>query len=164
MINEICARSYCKDYTKIENYEKAIADTTQTWEVHHRLERCFLSSFLKKMNLYYDVEPQALIFLTRKEHLQEHMNCVGWKERKEKISENNAWKGKHLPESTRKKISESAKGENNSQYGKHLSEETKEKLRKGNKKRLSEIRTAYYNREDKSISWNQFQKLYKETK
>lgn len=59
---------YCRQPELIENYEKAIADETQTWEVHHRLECCFTQRFLKEMNLYYDVSPEALIFLTLTEH------------------------------------------------------------------------------------------------
>lgn len=35
MINEKQARKYCKeDISKIKNYEKAIADTTKTWQCH----------------------------------------------------------------------------------------------------------------------------------
>lgn len=59
---------YCRHPELIENYELAIADKTQTWEVHHRLECCFTQKFMVDMGLYYDVEPEALIFLTRKEH------------------------------------------------------------------------------------------------
>lgn len=61
-------RCYCRHPELIENYDKAVTDTTQTWEVHHRLECCFTQKFLKEMNLYYDVEPEALIFLTLSEH------------------------------------------------------------------------------------------------
>ena len=39
MINEYIAKRFCKeDLTKIENYDKAIADTTHTWHCHHRTE------------------------------------------------------------------------------------------------------------------------------
>lgn len=61
-------RCYCRCPELIENYNFAIADKTQTWQVHHRLESCFTQKFLKEMNLYYDVEPEALIFLTEAEH------------------------------------------------------------------------------------------------
>jgi len=61
-------KCYCRSPELIENYDKAIADTTQTWDVHHRLECCFTQKFMKEMNLYYDVEPEALIFLTKEEH------------------------------------------------------------------------------------------------
>ncbi|MBQ2205361.1 MAG: hypothetical protein II411_05660, partial [Lachnospiraceae bacterium] len=62
------SQCFCRNPELIENYAEAIADETQTWDVHHRLESCFTQKFLKEMNLYYDVEPEALIFLTRKEH------------------------------------------------------------------------------------------------
>lgn len=65
----------CRHPEKIENYDKAIADTTQTWECHHRLESCFTQKFLKDMNLYYDVEPEALIFLTKSEHSKIDSRC-----------------------------------------------------------------------------------------
>ena len=39
MINEHNAKKFCKeDISKIENYDKAIADTTQVWDCHHRTE------------------------------------------------------------------------------------------------------------------------------
>ena len=39
MINERMANKFCKDdISKIENYDKAKSDTTQTWECHHKLE------------------------------------------------------------------------------------------------------------------------------
>lgn len=79
---------YCRYPELIENYDKAISDTTQTWEVHHRLESCFAYKFLKDMGLYYDVEPEALIFLTHAEHRKVHM------------------KGKSLSEETKRKIGE----------------------------------------------------------
>ena len=59
---------YCRNPELIENYDKAIADTTQTWDVHHRLECCFTQKFMKEMNLYYDIEPEALIFLKKEGH------------------------------------------------------------------------------------------------
>lgn len=59
---------FCRHPELIENYDKAIADNTQTWECHHRLESCFTQKFLINMELYHDVEPEALIFLTIAEH------------------------------------------------------------------------------------------------
>lgn len=39
MINEKLAKIYCKeDISKIKNYDKAIADTTQVWDLHHMTE------------------------------------------------------------------------------------------------------------------------------
>ena len=61
-------KCFCRHPELIENYDKAMADNTQTFDCHHRLESCFTQKFLKEMNLYYDVEPEALIFLTKSEH------------------------------------------------------------------------------------------------
>jgi hypothetical protein len=62
----------CTNYKQIENYEKAIADTEQTWHCHHRLEihEDYTNSVkhLKMMNLYYNRPPEELIFLTSAEH------------------------------------------------------------------------------------------------
>ena len=52
----------------IENYDKAIEDKSQTWICHHRLEEFVSSKWLKKHNDYYNVSPNELIFLTKKEH------------------------------------------------------------------------------------------------
>ena len=39
MINEKQARKFCKEeLSKIKNYDLAIADTTQTWDLHHMTE------------------------------------------------------------------------------------------------------------------------------
>ncbi|MCF0114698.1 MAG: hypothetical protein HUJ56_05040 [Erysipelotrichaceae bacterium] len=109
MISQI-AYKYCKNLEEVENYDLAVADNSQIWHCHHRLECCFTMEFLKKMNLYYNQEPDALIFLTKSEHMKlKHA-------------------GRHRSEEFRKKISESMKGENNYNYGKHLSEETRKKL------------------------------------
>lgn len=66
----------CTNYTKIENYDKAIADTTQMWHCHHRLEihEDYTNSVkhLKMMNLYYNRPPEELIFLTSAEHSRLH--------------------------------------------------------------------------------------------
>ena len=141
MISKERALSYCKDFTKIENYEKAINDKTQTWVCHHRLESCFHSNFLKKTSLYYNVEPEALIFLTKKEHQkQKHAGKKCSDETKRKMSEarkgkhnnkgeNNPMYGKHHSEETRKKISEANIGQPSCFKGHHHSEETKQKLR-----------------------------------
>lgn len=70
-------RYCCEDVTKIENYDLAIADDSQTWDLHHRLEinDGYLNSReeLKMMNLYYDRPAAELIFLTRSDHMAMHM-------------------------------------------------------------------------------------------
>lgn len=119
-------KRFCKDFTKIENYEKAVNDTTQTWVCHHRLEthnsdgeRRLVDISVKELialGMYYDRPPEELIFLTRAEHVSLHQ--------KGKLG---TFTGKHHSEETKRKISEAEKG-------KYVSEETKKKmseLRKG---------------------------------
>ena len=97
MINEYQAQTYCKeDISKIENYDKAIADTTQTWVCHHRTEiwwNCTRKELLEN-ECYYNRKACELIFLTKEEHTSLHH------------------KGKHNSEETRRKMSESMKGKN----------------------------------------------------
>lgn len=91
-------KCFCRHPELIENYEKAMADNTQTWDCHHRLESCFTQKFLIDMNLYYDVEPEALIFLTKEEHCKIDSAC---RRRGEAI------KGKKFSEEHKRKLSES---------------------------------------------------------
>ncbi len=96
----ICISSvskFCEDFSKIENYEKAINDTTQVWCCHHRLEispmgNHFSRRYLIEQRLYYNQKPEALIFLTRSEHMKLH------------------GKGKKFSEETKQKISKTLTG------------------------------------------------------
>lgn len=97
-------RCYCRHPELIENYDKAVTDTTQTWEVHHRLECCFTQKFLKEMNLYYDVEPEALIFLTPSEH-----NKIDTKRKRN----GEAHKGMRHSEEAKRKIGKAQKNHKN---------------------------------------------------
>lgn len=76
---------YCRAVTKIENYGRAVLDTTQIWDCHHRLETHFLrngkwirrdedltAEQLIEDGKYFDVPPEELIFLTRAEHRTLH--------------------------------------------------------------------------------------------
>lgn len=80
MICEGSVKTFCKDFTKIENYDEAINDSTQTWHCHHRLEIMPLSGKevstkrLKELGLYYNQSPEALIFLTEQEHKALHLS------------------------------------------------------------------------------------------
>ena len=85
MISKVCFRltkngepnyrCFCRHPELIENYEKAIADTTQTWECHHREEEFYSYKELVERGEYYDVPPEALIFLTHKEHCKVDSFC-----------------------------------------------------------------------------------------
>jgi len=94
---------YCRHPELIENYDLAIADETQIWEVHHRKEEIYPYKELIKRNEYFDVEPEELIFLTKAEHSKIDSCC-------KRCSE--AQKGKSLSEEHKRKISEANKGKN----------------------------------------------------
>ena len=102
------AKSYCcEDISLIENYALAVADTTQTWDCHHRGEilPCgrFKAKHLKKFNLYYNRPASELIFLPHDDHASLHRQGVPLSEAtKQKMSE--AHKGVPRSEATKKAI------------------------------------------------------------
>lgn len=108
MINLLKVKKYCKNFSAIENYELALADTENTWHAHHRLEthnmkgelrsEFLTSEELKSLGLYFDRPAEELILLPPKEHGRLHRL------------------GKHLSEETKQKLSELNKGENNPMY------------------------------------------------
>lgn len=120
MINEyVVSRYCCEDLSLIENYDKAVADETQTWNCHHRLEMqgdCRISpKKLRELGLYENRPASELIFLTKAEHNRLHMlDTKLSKETKQKISQANH--GKKRSEETKRKISEI-------QFGKKMSAE-----------------------------------------
>lgn len=153
MINIEHAAKYCRDdISKIENYDKAIADTTQTWICHHRLGLVHSSKELERLGLYENRPADELIFVTPSEHRRLH-NMHMSDETKKKIAD--AMKGKsHGPmsdeakqkiaeslkghthsDATRKKMSESRKGKPSPRKGKPHphSDETKMKIAEAQK-------------------------------
>lgn len=139
----------CEDLSKVENYDKAVVDTTQTWYCHHRLETHnsdgegrsvdVSSSELVALDMYYNRPASELIFLTVKDHNVLHQK--GKKHTEEwnkKIAEAN--KGHPVSGETRKKIAEKLKGKPHSHSeeqdrklseslkGHPVSEETKKKI------------------------------------
>ena len=140
MINEYNAKRFCKeDISKIENYDKAINDTTQIWHCHHRDAIRILPSGikvirsrqeLKENGRYYGRPANELIFLTKAEHRQLH-NFNRSETTKLKMSE--AMKGRVLSIESRKKMSESLKGRAAWNKGKQLSEETRRKMSEAKK-------------------------------
>ena len=98
--NEHSAKCICSTPELIENYDKAIADTTQTWVCHHRLETHTSDGILreieisdeelKSLGVYYNRPPEELIFMTRSEHRKLHKSGSfkkGHSVDKQKISE-----------------------------------------------------------------------------
>lgn len=153
MINrDVCAiKRFCKDYTKIENYDKAVTDDTQTWHIHHRLEthfsdgtprpkNAFLSmDELKALDMYYNRPPEELIFLTRAEHNVVH------------------FRGRPRPEKVKQMMSKTLRGRKQSEEwirkrtdarrGKPRSEESKRKnseAMKGKRWKLIDGKHVYY--------------------
>ena len=144
MINEKNAKKYCRDdLSSIENYEQAIADTTQTWQCHHRLELTLDGEFaisrdqLKIHDMYYNRPYYELIFLTKAEHRRLHHKgkTVSEESRRKMSDAKKGKKRKPFTEDTRRKMSDAKKGDNNPFYGKFHSEETKQKMRESHKGR-----------------------------
>ena len=122
-------RCYCKDIENVENYQKALADNFNGWEVHHRLETHtpdgkrrevdISRKELMALGMYYHRPADELIFMTTREHNAFKKGQQKSEETRKKLSEAN--KGKRLSEEHKKKLSEAHKG-------KQLSEETKKKM------------------------------------
>lgn len=122
---DIMYEHYCKDdLSKIENYDKAMADPTQTWICHHRLETHRYTDrtrtswerrdenvsvkTLIAFGVYYNRPAAELIFLPDSEHKSlHHKGKKLSEETRRKFSE--VQKGKRLSEETRRKLSEAAK-------------------------------------------------------
>ena len=127
MISIKHVKLFCReDPSLIENYDKAIADTSQIWECHHRLEiqGSVITSKkeLKEQGLYYHRSACELIFLTRAEHTSLHHKGKPKPKseaHRKKLAE--AHKGKKLSEAHKQSIA-------NSHKGKPKSEEWKRKL------------------------------------
>lgn len=105
MICKYTVEQYCKEYWKIENYQEAVNDQTQTWHCHHihEIDWALTKEDLISIGRYYDVHHSELVFLTQKDHVSLH--------NKGRIASN---KGKRLPEETKQKISDANKGNHNS--------------------------------------------------
>lgn len=146
MINERQAHRFCRDdISKIENYEEAVNDKTQTWHIHHRLELTLDGEFalsaaqLKMHDMYYHRPYYELIFLTPTEHRRIHNIGQSEDTRNKRI---NSLNGHYVSDETKRKISELASkrvGEKNPWYGKLHSEESKKKMSESHKGKLKGI-------------------------
>lgn len=146
MISETQVKRYCsEDISNIENYDKAINDKTQIWDIHHKLEvqGQFYNSanLLNRCGIYYNVPASQLIFLTHSDHMRIH-----------KIGNNFGRKGKpgtrlgaKLSEQTKNKIRTSKIGKPSNRKGVHLTESTKTKISEARRGR------RWYNDGEKSV-------------
>lgn len=124
---------FCRHPELIENYDKAVADKTQTWDCHHRLEthnpdgERRLADISKEeliaIGIYFDRPPEELIFLTSAEHNSLHNK-----------GKSSGMKGKRHSEETKRKMSEAKKG-------KQLSEDAKRKLSEAFSKKVLCVET-----------------------
>ena len=126
MINEKLAHRYCKeDISKIKNYDKAIADTTQVWDCHHMTEtwwNCTAKDLIEN-ECYYHRKACELIFLTHAEHRRLHnKGRAVTEETRRKMSESH--KGRTISDETRRKMSDAKKT---------ISDETRRKMSEANK-------------------------------
>ena len=128
MIDKRSTKAFCRDdISLIENYDKAIADYTQTWHCHHRRETIFSKSDLIEIGEYYNRPACELIFLTPLEHIRlHHLGKHLSAETRKKMSEARINKPKSAE--TRKKMSEAHKGKPSWIKGKHHSEESRKKM------------------------------------
>ena len=118
MISFRSAKRFCnEDISRIENYDKAISDSNQTWHCHHRRENIYSRKDLIKRGEYYHIPASDLIFLTSSEHTSLHFKGKQYRlgvhhteETKQKMSIAN--KGKRLSEETKQKMSIARKGLN----------------------------------------------------
>ena len=148
MISKRMARSYCcEDISKIENYQEAVADKNEVWDIHHRREtdEGIPGKELIRRGEYWHCCASELIFLRHDVHRRLHNSGENHyffgkhhsDETKKKIAA--AGLGKHHSEETRKKMSDAQRGEKNHFFGKHLLAVTKKKLARallGNKNAL----------------------------
>ena len=139
-INDV--KRVCEDYTNIENYEDAMADNSQVWELHHRRETNNLETGeiifggvkrkqLIAMGLYYHRPAEELIFLTRKEHNRIH----GLTRRGIKVGPRSEECKKHISEALKGKIksAEHCKNLSLAKMGVKLSDEARKNISEGHK-------------------------------
>ena len=117
MIYENNVKRYCcEDISKIENYEEAVNDITNTWECHHKMELIETGAVVNSTKqdlidwgIYYNRPADELIFMTKIDHRRLHLKGKGLSEEaKRKLSESN--KGKKYSDETKRKMSEAHKG------------------------------------------------------
>ena len=105
---------YCKEYWNIENYETALSEKFENWDLHHRDEVRFLPSGmvairsckeLIEAGRYFDCPANELIFMRRSEHHKLHSDG----ERNSMHGVDPWCKGKTLSQEIKAKMAETRK-------------------------------------------------------
>lgn len=132
-------RYCCDDLSLIENYSKTI-DSSDIWDLHHRLETHNSDGILRSqqltkqeliaLDMYWNRPASELIFLTHAEHAKLHLYFMNI--------------DKSVSQEVRNKISKSVRNNPEANGGKA--------------KRMREA----YNKDNKGLSWNEFQHKFKE--
>ena len=131
-------KKYCKDFEKIENYQKAKKDNFVGWHCHHRLETHtpdgkrrevdIPMEELKALGMYYNRPAEELIFLAESEHNAYNRGKRRSEETRRRMSEARRKMSKPKSEETRRKMAEAHKGKPKSEeHKKKLSESAKGK-------------------------------------
>ena len=121
---------YCKDYTNIENYQKAKADNFKGWECHHRLETHtsdgerrdvdISHKELIALGMYYNRPAEELIFLRKGEHTSLRKVSTETRQKLGEAKKGNKYAlGCNRSEETRNKMREAHKGKNTWIRGRH---------------------------------------------
>ncbi len=180
-----CAATFCTKPELIENYDKAINDTTQTWVCHHRLETHNSDGVLRQvalsqkeldaLGMLYDRPPEEFIFLTQKEHRILHNSFRDYSkitdEARQNISEAQKLRISKMTKQEKRRVFGSRKGQKHSEetrrkmsksqkeyYLSLTEEERKEKYNSG-KSTLRSQKYKEYRKNGGTLQWNEFQKL-----
>lgn len=146
-------KKFCREYWRIENYDQAMADKTQTWHCHHihEIEYNLSKIELQAMGFYFDRPFCELIFLTPGEHIRLHMKGINHEGKNNpNYGKEGYWKGKEV--SWKGKRS----GENNPNYKYHIPEEELYNLYVVQRLTLQKIAEKYGC--DPTCIWNKLKK------
>ena len=114
MVSAKEVRRFCKEpLSLIENYDKAVADTEVMWVCHHREEVVDGVHTSRKQLIaegrYWNIKPEALIFMTPSDHHELHHKGVKLPSLSEKVKgEGNPFFGRHHTDAARAAISEAS--------------------------------------------------------
>lgn len=106
-------KKFCKDYDKVEGYERAL-HSDEPYFLHHKQGIYMSVDEMKEYGWYFDCPPDCLMWVTKSEHKRLHNAHMRFETRKKKSDSMKGkpgpWKGKTLGEETKKKLSDANKG------------------------------------------------------